>query len=236
MGSNLPSSILTDWPVDAIPKSSIDALFDRLHGFYGSKFLDMWAHTDLDTVKRIWATEIKKLTVPQMKQGYDQLAKRKFPPTLPEFIELCRPSLDSTAAYYEAVNGLHARDRGEMGNWSHPAIFWASAKMAFDLKSMAHSAIKGRWEAALQAEMDKSEWAAIPQPAPALPAPGKADLSREKAAQMLAELGASGLLKPSTDDKRWARKIMQRVADGDKTLSALQVRFAREALTGKAAA
>lgn len=229
------SNVISLTSTKPAPLSWVEKLFERMEALYGNKFLDMWRDANADLVKQLWAEEMGKLNSDDLRRGYAALMVRDWPPSLPEFVKMCRPSVDATVAYYEAVNGLHARDRGEMGVWSHAAIFWASAKMAFDLKGIGYSAMKGRWEAALHAEMEKGEWAPIPEPALALPAPGKADLPRDKAKEMLAELGAAGVLKPSTDDRRWARKIMQRVADGDKTLSALQVRFAREALTGKAA-
>lgn len=223
------------WPEQALPKHWIESLFSKMLFEYGKKFSDQWGGADPEGLKLHWAQRLAGLSNDELKRGVAALSGREWPPTLPEFIKLCRPSVDATVAYYEAVNGVNARERGEMGEWTHPAIFWASAKMAYDLKNLSYATVKARWERMLQEEMEKDQWADIPQPSLALPAPGKADLSREKAAQMLAELGASGVLKPSGDDKQWARMIMQRVADNDPTLSALQVRFAREALTGKAA-
>lgn len=218
------------WPADALPKSSIDALFAKLLAFYGSKFLDMWANTDIEQVKMIWAIEIRKLTTEQMRVGFDQLSTRKFPPTLPEFIELCKPTMDVIGAYYEAINGLHARDRGDRGLWSHAAIYWAASRMAYDIKSQTFGAVEARWKRELKAEMDKGNWEPIPAPMAALAPPGKSDLSKENATKMMDQLGASSVLKPKSDHLFWAKKIMKRIADGDREISPLQAKFAREAL------
>ena len=59
-------------------------------------------------------------------------------------------------------------------------------------------------------------------------------LSREDAARMLAELEASGVTKSPRathfDHKTWARKIMARLAKGDKSLHAMQITNAKTAL------
>lgn len=214
-----------------VPLSWVESLFARMQAMYGNKFIDMWRDADLPTVKAMWADEMGKLNSEELRRGYGALMTRDWPPTLPEYIRMCKPSIDPTVAYYEAVNGMQARERGEHGKWSHPAIFWAAVKVsAYDLKHIGFSQIKTRWEKALSDEMEKGEWSAVPEPMIALPAPGKSELSREKATAMLSSLGASGVLKQSGDDRRWARKIMQRVADNDQNVSAMQVRFAREAL------
>lgn len=216
--------------IKAVPVTWVEKLFGRLEALYGNKFVDMWRGTNVAQVKQLWAEEMGKLSPEEMKRGYAALMSRDWPPSLPEFLKLCKPTVDPLVAYYEAVVGMDARSRGEAGEWSHPAVYWAAVKIgAFDLNQQTYSALKVRWESALVEEMRKGHWEQVPEPLPALPAPGKTELSRETAKQMLAELGASGVLKPSTDQKRWARKIMERHESGDKSLGILQVCLAREA-------
>lgn len=200
-----------------------------MQAYYGNKFLDMWRDGDMDSVKQMWANEMGKLTNEQLKRGFDSLITREWPPTLPEYIKLCKPSTDATKAYYEAVNGLAERQRGNLGDWSHPAIYWAATKLAFDLKSQPYSSIKARWEKTLSDEMDKGEWPAIPEPMIALPPPGKAELSKERAKQMLTDLGASEIFNQKGDPLRWARKILQRVARGE-VLPDVSIKSAKEVL------
>lgn len=221
-------------PTKPAPISWVEKLFERMEALYGTKFLDMWRNTNADLVKALWADEMGKLSADELRRGYAALMSRDWPPSLPEFLKMCRPPLDPLNAYREALKGLQSRERGEVGTWSHPAIFWAyTAVSAHDLKSMSYDQIEKRWAKALQDELDKGEWAAIPVPMPALPEPGKSKLSREHAEKMMQELHATGTIKKAndkTDHKQWARRILERAQKPNHGLSYLQIRFAKEAL------
>jgi hypothetical protein len=228
MTNVIPLSSTSTRPV---PINWVEKLFERMQALYGNKFVDMWRDTNIDLVKQLWAEEMGKLQADDLKRGYAALMSREWPPSLPEFVKLCRPSVDSTVAYYEAVNGMAARERGDKGTWSHPAIFWAAVQVsAFDLKNQPFSQIKTRWEAALQSEMEKGQWAEIPKPMIAIPAPGNTKMDRDTASKRLQELGASDVLKPKNDHLRWEHKIMERKANKDTTLPDISLRFAKEAL------
>lgn len=213
----------------------VESLFSRMEAMYGAKFLDMWRGTDVTLVKQLWADEMGKLSTEDLKRGYAALMSRDWPPSLPEFVRMCKPSIDPTVAYYEAINGLQARERGEVGTWSHPAIFWAAvAVSAHDMKHQSYSQIKARWEQALQEQMEKGEWSAVLEPMIALPAPGKSTLSREHATKMVQELQATDVVKKAadrTDHRLWAKKILERSKQDRHGLSALQIRMAKEALS-----
>lgn len=215
----------------ALPEKWVERLFERMLLDYGKKFGDQWAQADMDTLIAHWARELAGYSGVELKRGLDALAARDWPPTLPEFKKLCRRPLDVSAAYFEAVAGVQARAAGEYGKWSHPAIYWAAMPLAFDLGSQTFSQIKPRWETALHEQMDRGEWAEIPQPMVALPAPGKAKTSREEASRMLRDLGATTIVTDAAgnDPKRWARKLLEREAAGEK-LTLTQASMAREAL------
>lgn len=219
-----------------IPLDWIERLLDKMLLDYGKKFVDQWGAVDTDKLIAHWSRELAGYLPAELKRGYEALAGRDWPPSLPEFKRMCRPAVDGLVAYYEAVEGVRARERGEMGTWSHPAIFWASVKLAFDLKSLSYSSIKDRWEVALSTEMDKGQWAEIPQPALALPAPGKGHLSREEATRRLAELHANAVIKPVSgkhDYRAWIGKVLGRAKKKDSTLPHISLRFAKEALEVK---
>lgn len=208
----------------------IDALFAKMSLYYGNKFADMWRDSSMQAIKGLWAQELRKLSREDFTRGANALMTQEWPPTLPQFIKLCKPSVDAVAAYYEAVNGVVAREHGNVGEWSHPAIFWASVKIgAFDLKHQTYSNIKGRWEAALSEEMTKGAWSDIPEPMIALPAPAPA--SKEVAERYIAETQVIKNQDSQVDHKRWAKKIMERHKAGDKTLTHIQISFAKEALS-----
>jgi len=208
----------------------IEKLFDRMISHYGNKFLDMWRDIDLQGVKATWAHELGKLSRDEIARGANALSGQEWPPTLPQFISLCRVKINPLSAYYEAINGLAARDRGEIGEWSHPAVFWASVKVgAFDLKNQPYAAIRARWDAAFDEEMAKGQWVAIPEPMVALPAPALA--SKEVAERYIAETQVIKNQNSQVDHKQWAKLIMQRHKEGDKTLTHIQISFAKEALS-----
>jgi hypothetical protein len=214
---------------DRCPEAWIERLFEKMAALYGNRFLDMWGKTDLQAVKSLWSQELGKLSREEIARGANALMTLEWPPTLPQFLKISRIDIDPLTAYYEAVNGAVAREQGLMGEYSHPAIFWAATKIgAFDLKHQSYSAIKGRWETALAQEMAKGEWNDIPAPMIALPPAAPA--SKEVAEKFLAQTQVYKVEDSKVDHKAWAKKILQRIKDGDKTITPLQKSFAVEAL------
>ena len=219
-------------------KSPMTHLFNRLAGAYpylwkanfpNNETMDNWIVT--------WAEGFEEagLRPHDLKAGIKALGtKFERPPTLAEFIRACKPSVDSMVAYYEAVAGVQARKAGEVGVWSHPAIFWAARGLSFDLGNQTYSQIKIRWESALNEQMDRGEWEPIPEPTPEhlrLSAPGKGALSRENAAKMIEELGAQGILeKKDTEHRAWIGKILARHKAKDQTLPYISYKFALQAI------
>lgn len=199
---------------------------------YGKKFSDQWGSADTDSLIAFWSQELATYSGVELKRGLDALATRDWPPTLPEFKKLCRAPIDNLISYYEAVNGVQARAAGEFGKWSHPAIYWAAMPLAFDLGSQSYSQIKPRWERALAEQIDRGEWAEIPRPMLAIGTTA-APLSKESAEKLLSQLKAATVTKKSSspiDHRAWAKRILEREARGDKTLSLIQVKFAKEAM------
>ncbi len=57
---------------------------------YGARFADAWRGADAKAVKAVWARKLGELTPSQIRRGIEGLEQCKFPPTLPEFVALCR--------------------------------------------------------------------------------------------------------------------------------------------------
>lgn len=201
--------------------------------YWGKPFHDKWATLKDGEMLNIWSHALKGITELEFRRGVAKLVDFERPPSLPEFLKACRPEVNPLNAYYEALEGVRRREQGEVGTWSHPAIFWASVRVsAFELKTQSYSAVRQRWEVALAAELAKGQWDEIPAPMVALPAPGKDRLSREAAGKMLQQLKAKSNAPPKgeqRDGKDWARKILQREKDGEQLLP-IQREFARQAL------
>jgi hypothetical protein len=157
---------------------------------YGQKFTDQWRGVDPTYLKTVWAEELASYSADEIKRGLSACRTRPWPPTLPEFLTLCRPPIDPEAAFIEAVRELRKRDSNE-DTWSHPAIFWTTRHFATqDLMGAAYMTIKNRWGQALAAELAKGQWPEIPERTIALPAPGKTMANPEKVKEILAGLRA----------------------------------------------
>lgn len=76
----------------ALPDALIDRLFDRMEAAYGSKWANMWGNTNLRNVKALWAEKLAGFSVnpKAIKYALDALDEHPYPPTLPEFLALCR--------------------------------------------------------------------------------------------------------------------------------------------------
>lgn len=161
--------------------------------------------------------------------------KHEWPPSIKEFIDLCKPRLNIDKAYYEALALVSARKNGETGEWSHPAIYWAAMPLAYDLSHQTYSQMKERWKDALEAQYDRGEWPDVPKPSEdkkALPAPGRATMSRERAEKLVNE--STAIIAARTREKgvdvSWAHKILERDKKGDRAISITVRKFAMEAL------
>ncbi len=167
----MTTELSTSQQQQSAPIQWIERIFTRMECFYGSRFADMWRQSNIATVKSIWSEALTGYSVDEIKRGLAECLRRDWPPTLPEFLKLCRPAMDYEAAYAEACEQINRRRYGQ-DKWSHPAIFWAAAELGSDLTNMRYAEIKGRWRNALdQAVHDVSTGVRgeVPGPAPALP-------------------------------------------------------------------
>ena len=76
----------------SLPEAWIDRIFERLSCFYGSKFADMWRGTDPVQLKAVWSEKLAGFhDRPEIiRHALESLDDRPWPPTLPEFLEVCR--------------------------------------------------------------------------------------------------------------------------------------------------
>ena len=79
---------------DQLPEAWIDRLFARLSSMYGTKLSDLWRGSDPHEVKAVWAEKLAGFyDMPDcIKNALDACDDKPWPPTLPEFIALCRAS------------------------------------------------------------------------------------------------------------------------------------------------
>lgn len=187
-----------------------EKLIQKMQILYGSKFAQQWEGIRPEIMIAEWSEELAGLTGPEIAKGLDACRIRPWPPTLPEFIALCRPPMNPEVAFHEAIKGLTARRKGERGEWSHPAIYHATIGVGqHDMLNCTYATMRTRWEKALAAQLEKTEWQDIPDANLALPEPRKTELSNQQAQEAMERLGAGGVMnKAGRNHKRWAQKIL----------------------------
>lgn len=167
----------------------VTALFAKLSARYGTLFADRYAGVPQDILLAEWGAELAGFSGEDIRRGLDGCRDLKFPPTLPEFIALCRPPLEPHTAFMEAMRNMHARDLGQNPEWSHPAVYWAAVEVThYDMRQTTYSAIRARWERALADQLRQREWPAIPRALVALPAPVKGNGPSAAVRERLASL------------------------------------------------
>lgn len=221
-----------DWPKGALPERIIEWLFDQMLSKWGKGFVDKWSVVDPEKLKRDWAKALGNLSESEFRHGVAKMNGFDRPPSQPEFLKACRPDVNPLNAYYEALEGSRSRERGEVGTWSHPAIFWASVRVsAFELMNQSYSQIRARWESALALELSKHQWEPIEAPKLHIAGPANGQMFHKQAVDVMGRLkAATGRPTVSGDGKDWARNILKRQEIGDKTLQPIQIQFARQAL------
>ncbi|WP_033474887.1 hypothetical protein [Bordetella bronchiseptica] len=207
----------------ALPTPWVKKLFQRFAAMYGDKLPKMWGRVPEDEMHAIWAEDLAGYTGEEISVGLQACKQREWPPTLPEFLRLCRPWMNPEVAYHEAVHGMSCRRRGETGNWSHPAIYWAAvATGTHDLLNSTYGSIKQRWEKSFSDELSKGNWSDIPPVRSALPAPGQTMATKAEAAAALQRMGAAKAFDESgRNPKRWIDKWQQRIKNGERPSPAI---------------
>lgn len=174
--------------VPALPDEWAERIFQRLENFYMAKWVDSFGSIPRERVKQAWAEELAGYSSTEIKRGLDACRTKPWPPTLPEFLVMCRPVLDAKTEWAEACEQMRIRLQGQGGDtWTRPEVYWAAVSIGwYDLNSTAWEQIRTRWTNALTHANPHP----IPEYLAALPAPGKHSMSREEADKCLANLRA----------------------------------------------
>ncbi len=135
---------------EKVGQTPIQWLFNRFDGMYPKLFRENFPSPDsIENWKETWAEAFSedRLSWDEIRIGLrDCRRTKKYPPTIMEFLNCCRPPIDYDKAFYEAVDQMTRRKRpvsrvrdGEVVQvflqdaWSNPAIFWAAKAMCNDL-------------------------------------------------------------------------------------------------------
>ena len=92
MNAPIPLNATSQPNPSASGERGIDRLFGELEALYGSKFADLWAGTDIERVKAKWTEKLRGFAEHPgvIQKAVDALDESPTPPTLPEFLGLCR--------------------------------------------------------------------------------------------------------------------------------------------------
>ncbi len=192
----------------SLPLPWVKKLFQRFSAMYGDKLPKMWGKVPEEELHATWAEDLAGFSGQEIAAGLRACKQREWPPTLPEFMKLCRPWTNPEVAYHEAVAGMACRRRGDKGLWSHPSIYWAAVNTgSHDLLNSTYTTMKTRWERAFAEELAKDSWHPIPEVHVALPAPGQTRATRDQIDPEMAKM-VQGAMKPKHNPKAWAQTIL----------------------------
>jgi hypothetical protein len=95
MTANLPASATSPESPSVLPEAWIEKLFQRFEDYYGAKWAAQYGSFPRERVKRTWAEELAGFAAkPEcITSALSAQKSSPFPPTLPEFLGLCREAL-----------------------------------------------------------------------------------------------------------------------------------------------
>ena len=132
---------------------------------YGNRLATMWAGSDVGLVKREWSEALAEFSGAELQLGIVSARVRDWPPTLGEFLAMCRP-----APPYEAL--FIAAQRGTRDS---PIAYWAAQAFGnFDLRTATWSKARQRWAECVDSVTRAHDLPPVPaHDQLALPAPGQ---------------------------------------------------------------
>lgn len=136
---------------------------------YGAKFTDQWRTTPPKVLRRVWAQGLTGYTAREVQTGIEACRATKWPPTLPEFLMLCRPPVDHEAAFLEAAEQLRIRHTTGQDTWTAPAIFYAARAMSHEVESKPFSAVRAQWTRELDRAIKRVDAGYLPREVPPAP-------------------------------------------------------------------
>ncbi len=103
---------------NSLPDSWIDRIFMQMSVLYGSKLSGLWSGSNLEDVKRGWADKLGGFReMPgAIKEALDALDSKPYPPTLPEFIALCREAARRHQGHAKAIDYKPTAEEQERAN------------------------------------------------------------------------------------------------------------------------
>ncbi|MDE3023876.1 MAG: hypothetical protein KGI54_18825, partial [Pseudomonadota bacterium] len=134
-----------------------------------------------------WSEGLAGLTTLEIQTGLQSSLNVEWPPSLPQFRNLCKPLPDYESLFNEACRecGKHAALR----KWTSRMAYHAANVFGhFELKNATWSAAKSRWTKIIDELRAIGELDPIPEYHEKLPSPGRTTPDMQKINHYLAEL------------------------------------------------
>lgn len=150
-------------PPRALSVDVLAGLFERLAGIFGQQMSQAFEGIEKNSRKE-WSEALAAFSAEEIENGIIRCRTkhRGYAPNLPEFLHLCRPSLDPEIAWIEAERGLKALSMGTRFTWSHVAVYWAAKECSVDIRTRTYSEVKKKWEYVLGQQFAAGSWEPIP--------------------------------------------------------------------------
>lgn len=185
----------------ALHSAQVERVFQSFWLSFGKRFTERYSQVAEDSpgvrvdvglrlAKAGWAMRFAKerLTDEDVTRGLEGVGAN--PPSLDEFVSMCRPQWVIHDTFREAVAQLALRQSGQ-DRWSHPAVYWAAMDVGhWDMTHLGHDQLMGRFEEALRRRLGEPEIAPVPAALPSLPSPGRTESDRELARAELNKIWA----------------------------------------------
>jgi hypothetical protein len=204
-------------------ESAIERLYSRMCRIYLTKWTHSFKGGDNDVARWAleWSQEFARHGIaPQMVLAAVERCVTEYvdwPPSLPQFIAMCRPAIDYEQAFHDAVRLMHKRltnDPKDPACWPHPAIYWAALDFGqFELRNVSYGQAAKRWQKLLDNRL-RDGCEDVPKYVPQLAAPAR---------------NAEGVAITSDEAKTAAREAFRALLNR-KPSSELAVKRARETL------
>ena len=154
-----------DEPLKPLPRNWVEAIYKKFSIYWGDQFASKWKGLPMDDLLDAWAEELAGYEPDELRRGLDKCREKTFPVSLPEFMQLCRPSVSPSEAFYEAQKQSGRRGAGE-DTWSHPAVFWAYYELAWEFRNLPTHEVEKRFIGVFTRIMNSGSWSPIPKQNP----------------------------------------------------------------------
>lgn len=178
---------------------------------YGYRFASLFkSQNDIDLWREVWGEGLAGVTAEQIRNALAQCqSKCEWPPTLPEFRNLCIPPLNYEEMFRRAING----DRADR------LIYWSIAAFGYsDAMEITWEKARQRWISIVDKKRSES-LPDVPPPMKALPDYERAN--KEKAKRHIAQVYTD--LSTKRPNRAWAYKLLERAKFEDISPFALQM-------------